>query len=55
MLCLRSMALGDPIDLQREKRWPGQSSSTEAKVVWSAYDGDSDFSDPEDVMGALDD
>lgn len=29
------MALGDSIDVQREKRWPGQMSSTDGKVVHS--------------------
>lgn len=53
MVCLKSMALGESIDKQRETRWPHQTSATEPKVVWTPYEEDSDGDaeeDPEDIM-----
>ena len=54
MLCLKAMALGDPIDIQREKRWPNQTSSTDPKVVWNPYQVD-DISDTEGLLGPSND
>lgn len=45
MLCLKSMALGDTLDVQREKRWPNQTGSG-TKVVFDPYQED-EFSDTE--------
>ena len=51
VLCLKSMASGDSIDTQREKRWPGQTSATENKTIFSPYeDDDGDEEEPEDIM-----
>ncbi|EKM59229.1 uncharacterized protein PHACADRAFT_85898 [Phanerochaete carnosa HHB-10118-sp] len=52
MLCLKSMAMGESIDTQREKRWPGQTSATEPKTIFTPYEDESDESeeDPEAIM-----
>ncbi|GJE84206.1 hypothetical protein PsYK624_002820 [Phanerochaete sordida] len=50
ILCLKSMASGDSIDTQREKRWPGQTSATENKTIFSPYEDDVDEDEPEDIM-----
>lgn len=51
MLCLKAMALGDSIDTQREKRWPGSTSATEPKAIFTAYEEDEYAEeDPEDIM-----
>lgn len=50
MLCLKSMALGDTLDVQREKRWPNQTGSG-TKVVFDPYQED-EFSDTEGVLGS---
>ncbi|PSS05408.1 hypothetical protein PHLCEN_2v3897 [Hermanssonia centrifuga] len=50
MVALKSMASGDPIDVQREKRWPNHASATEPKVVFQPWEEDSDFSDMEGVV-----
>lgn len=54
MLCLKTMALGDSIDVQREKRWPGQTSSSDPKICWDPYQVD-DVSDTEGLLGRPDD
>ncbi|CAL1700743.1 unnamed protein product [Somion occarium] len=46
---LESMASGDPIDAQREKRWPERLSATQPKVVFKPTDEDSDLTDGDDV------
>jgi len=53
LLCLKSMASGDPVDTQRDKRWPGRlgdSTTTRGvKVQFKPYEEDSDYSDEEGV------
>jgi hypothetical protein len=39
------MASGEPIDTQREKRWPNHTSGV--KVEFKPWEEDSDYSDPE--------
>jgi len=42
------MASGDPLDLQREKRWPDRTSvETKLRVPFKAWEEDSDYSDME--------
>ncbi|KAJ6598966.1 hypothetical protein DFH09DRAFT_1129679 [Mycena vulgaris] len=56
LLALREMASGDPLDTQREHRWPNRTGDNTAgvKVNFKAYEEDSDFSDQEGVMGGYD-
>lgn len=58
MLALQAMASGDPVDLQREKRWPNRTDGPEGtlptkgvKVGFLPWEEDSDYSDQEGVMG----
>ncbi|KAJ7094672.1 hypothetical protein B0H15DRAFT_830457 [Mycena belliarum] len=53
LLALREMASGDPLDTQREIRWPNRTGDNNAgvKVKFTPYEEDSDFSDQEGVMG----
>lgn len=44
-----SMAGGDPVDIQREIRWPNRTNQG-VKVAFKAYEEDSDFSDEEGVV-----
>jgi hypothetical protein len=44
------MAEGDPIDIQREKRWPNQTAATGVKVELKPWEEDSDYSDEEGVI-----
>ncbi|KAJ7682700.1 hypothetical protein DFH06DRAFT_1161883 [Mycena polygramma] len=55
---LHDMASGEPLDTQREKRWPkGKQDPTNpttnpgVKVHFPAYEEDSDYSDQEGLMG----
>ncbi|KAH7914204.1 hypothetical protein BJ138DRAFT_1110783 [Hygrophoropsis aurantiaca] len=64
LLSMKSMASGDPLDIQREKRWPRQTGTgvngavngsqvgTGVKVDFKPWEEDSDFSDQE---GAFED
>ena len=52
------MASGDPVDLQREKRWPGrigeptpQGPTKGMKVNFLPWEEDSDYSDTEGMLG----
>ena len=49
MLALKEMASGDPIDIQREKRWPNHTG-TALKVEFKKWEEDSDYSDEEGVV-----
>ncbi|KAJ7507915.1 hypothetical protein B0H11DRAFT_1969295 [Mycena galericulata] len=55
LLALREMASGEPLDTQREMRWPNRTgepgNNVGVKVQFQAYEEDSDFSDQEGVMG----
>jgi len=43
------MASGDPVDMQREKRWP--SGEVDGfKVIFKPWEEDDDFSDQEGVV-----
>lgn len=47
------MAAGDPIDIEREKRWPNRTGATAnqgIKVQFQPYEEDSDFSDEEGIF-----
>jgi hypothetical protein len=65
LLALQSMASGDPVDMQREKRWPNRTGSTGVpngpnqpqtgagiKVNFDAEE-DEDFSDEEGPLGSM--
>lgn len=56
------MASGDPIDMQREKRWPNrttnsttgiQQTGSGVKVDFEAWEEDEDFSDQEGIFGPI--
>ncbi|KAF8974470.1 hypothetical protein BDZ97DRAFT_25748 [Flammula alnicola] len=49
LLAMRSMADGDPVDIQREKRWPQQTPAG-VKVELKPWQEDSDYSDEEGVL-----
>jgi len=57
ILAMKSMASGDPVDLQREKRWPnhtGQATPQGPKgiqVDWNPWEDDAEYSDQEGVCG----
>jgi hypothetical protein len=61
MLALQSMASGDPIDMQREKRWPTRPANNTGtpqagpgvKVNFDAWEEDDDFSDQEGIFGPI--
>ncbi|KAH0839875.1 hypothetical protein J3R83DRAFT_826 [Lanmaoa asiatica] len=61
MLALQSMASGDPIDMQREKRWPNRTGSNTGApqstggvtVNFDAWEEDDDFSDQEGIFGPI--
>jgi hypothetical protein len=55
LLALREMASGEPVDSQRERRWPNRTGDNNAgvKVNFEAHEEDSDFSDQEGVMGTM--
>lgn len=46
---MQSMASGDPVDLQREKRWPNQTVSG-VQVSLKPWQEDSDYSDEEGIF-----
>jgi hypothetical protein len=46
---MMAMAGGDPVDLQREKRWPNHTTQG-VKVAFKPYEEDSDYSDEEGVV-----
>jgi hypothetical protein len=48
-MALRNMAEGDPIDIQRENRWPNQTTAG-VKVELKPWEEDSDYSDEEGVI-----
>jgi hypothetical protein len=49
------MASGEPLDTQREIRWPNRTGLTGTdsgvKVQFEPYEEDSDYSDQEGLMG----
>lgn len=56
------MASGDPIDMQREKRWPNRTGNNNTgtpqvgagvRANFDAWEEDDDFSDQEGVFGPL--
>ncbi|KAH9482738.1 Good for full DBP5 activity protein 2 [Psilocybe cubensis] len=49
LLSMQEMAKGDPIDIQREKRWPNQTPAG-VKVELKPWQEDSDYSDEEGVI-----
>lgn len=46
------MAEGDPVDSQRDKRWPGRTG-TGVQVQFKPWEEDSDFSDEEGIFPPL--
>ncbi|KAJ7276492.1 hypothetical protein B0H12DRAFT_1005097 [Mycena haematopus] len=48
---LRVMASGEPLDTQREIRWPNRTAGPDVKVQFAPYEEDSDYSDQEGLMG----
>ncbi|KAL6309686.1 hypothetical protein BKA93DRAFT_849857 [Sparassis latifolia] len=50
LLAMQSMAAGDPVDVQREKRWPNRTTSTDPKVAFEPWEEDSDYDDFEGLM-----
>ncbi|EPQ59436.1 hypothetical protein GLOTRDRAFT_35133 [Gloeophyllum trabeum ATCC 11539] len=52
LLALKSMASGDPVDIQREKRWPGhtEGSANGVKVQFMPWEEKDDYSDSEGLM-----
>ncbi|KAM5540481.1 hypothetical protein V8D89_005939 [Ganoderma adspersum] len=46
-----SMASGDPVDEQREKRWPNRTVNGQPKVEFAEWEEDSDMSDMEGIFG----
>jgi hypothetical protein len=44
------MASGDPVDIQREKRWPNRTGNGTVKVEFKPHEEDSDVTDSEDEL-----
>ncbi|KAG1892368.1 hypothetical protein F4604DRAFT_1565189 [Suillus subluteus] len=63
LLAIKEMASGDPLDMQREKRWPNRTGNTAyptapqtgagVKVKFEPWEEDSDYSDTEGVGGPI--
>ncbi|KAF9534229.1 hypothetical protein CPB83DRAFT_843895 [Crepidotus variabilis] len=53
MLAMQTMADGDTLDIQREKRWPSQTK-TGLKVDLEPWQEDDDYSDQEGIFGFID-
>jgi len=58
LLALREMASGEPLDTQRERRWPNRTGAGDPgsnvgalQVQFEPYEEDSDISDQEGVLG----
>lgn len=49
LLSMKNMADGDPVDIQREKRWPNQTPAG-VKVELQPWQEDSDYSDTEGIL-----
>jgi len=59
LLAIKEMASGDPLDMQREKRWPNRTGNTThptapqtgagVKVKFDPWEEDSNYSDTEGV------
>ncbi|PPQ68001.1 hypothetical protein CVT26_007364 [Gymnopilus dilepis] len=49
LLAAKEMASGDPVDVQREKRWPNQTP-VGVKVELKPWQEDSDYSDEEGIL-----
>jgi len=49
LLSMKNMANGDPVDIQREKRWPNQTPAG-VKVELQPWQEDSDYSDTEGIL-----
>lgn len=50
---MKSMANGDPVDIQREARWPnrtGENSTRGVKVAFHPWEENSDYSDEEGLI-----
>jgi hypothetical protein len=53
LLAMKSMASGDPVDIQREKRWPKRTQTTGSqgtKVQFQPWEENSDYSDQEGLV-----
>ncbi|KAI0750709.1 hypothetical protein C8Q80DRAFT_1097887 [Daedaleopsis nitida] len=46
-----AMASGDPVDQQREQRWPNHTQDHKPEVTFQDWEEDSDFSDMEGIFG----
>lgn len=46
-----AMASGDPVDQQREQRWPNRTQEHKPEVKFQDWEEDSDFSDMEGIFG----
>jgi len=46
------MAAGDPVDIQRENRWPNRTTHG-VKVAFKPYEEDSDYSDEEGIVSPI--
>ncbi|KAF5344148.1 hypothetical protein D9758_008845 [Tetrapyrgos nigripes] len=53
LMACKEMAGGEPLDKQREARWPNQTGS-ELEVKRKPWEEDSDYSDEEGLMGSMD-
>ena len=52
LLAMKSMASGDPLDIQREARWPNRTEATGTrgpKVQFQPWEEDSEYSDQEGI------
>ena len=47
------MASGDPVDQQREQRWPNRTFTNKPKVEFPEWEEESDFSDMEGICGPM--
>ena len=50
MMVFETMASGEPIDAQRERRWPERMSTNGPKVDFKPSDENSDLDDEDGIM-----
>ncbi|THV08439.1 hypothetical protein K435DRAFT_740525 [Dendrothele bispora CBS 962.96] len=50
LLACKEMISGEPLDQQRERRWPDRTNSGGVQVQWQPWEVDSDYSDEEGLI-----
>ena len=51
MEAFTAMAAGDPVDQQRDQRWPNRTADAQPRVQFHDWEEESDVSDMEGIFG----